>query len=63
MTYSPLQADGAINHIHSVAICNEIGARLRSRLDEKVVEMPAHLRLLMKRLQAEPDSIESDPRA
>jgi hypothetical protein len=53
MTYSPVQGD-VINHVHSLAVCNEIGARLRSRLDEKVVEMPAHLRLLMNRLQAEP---------
>jgi hypothetical protein len=60
MTYFPLQADGPINHVHSVAICNEIGDRLRDRLDERPVEIPAHLRLLMKRLQAEPDSIESD---
>ena len=43
-------ADIRIDHIHSRAICDEIGERLRETLGRKVLELPPRLQLLVDRL-------------
>ena len=54
MTYSVPQGDGQISRVHSLALRTEIGERLRTSLDQGLVEMPPHLLMLMKRLRDEP---------
>jgi hypothetical protein len=39
-----------IDHMHSRAICDEIGDRLRETLGREPVELPPRLRLLVERL-------------
>jgi hypothetical protein len=39
-----------IDHIHSRAICDEIGERLREALRRESVELPPRLQLLVDRL-------------
>ena len=43
-------ADIRIDHIHSRAICDEIGERLRETLRREALELPPHLQLLVDRL-------------
>ncbi len=43
-------ADIRIDHIHSRAICDEIGERLRETLRRKALELPPRLQLLVDRL-------------
>jgi hypothetical protein len=43
--YSP------ISRVTNAAICAEIGERLRISLDQRLVEMPPNLRLLVERLR------------
>jgi hypothetical protein len=42
--------DIRIDHIHSRAICDEIGERLRETLRREVLELPLRLQLLVDRL-------------
>lgn len=43
-------ADIRIDHIHSRAICDEIGERLRETLRREAPELPPRLQLLVDRL-------------
>jgi hypothetical protein len=43
-------ADIRIDHIHSRAICDEIGERLRETLRREALELPPRLQLLVDRL-------------
>jgi hypothetical protein len=43
-------ADVRIDHIHSRAICDEIGERLREKLMREALELPPRLQLLVDRL-------------
>jgi hypothetical protein len=61
MTYPAHEGDGQISHVHSVAICKEIGERLGASLDRKPVRMPPHLIMLMTRFRDEPSRIQPDP--
>ncbi|MDB6147442.1 MAG: hypothetical protein JWO45_1106 [Spartobacteria bacterium] len=54
MTYTAPQGDGQISRVHSMALRQEIGERLRSGLDRDLTEMPLRLLLLIKRLRDEP---------
>jgi len=54
MTYCAHEGDAQISRVHSVALCKEIGDRLRTSLDQNPVQMPPHLILLMARLRDEP---------
>jgi hypothetical protein len=53
MTYSAPQGDARISRLHSVALRKEIGERLRTCPDQRLVEMPSRLVMLMKRLRDE----------
>jgi hypothetical protein len=61
MAYSQLQGDNRFNRVHNVAICAEIGERLRSSMDRKLTELPLHLLTLMMRLHAEFDGDQAAP--
>jgi hypothetical protein len=61
MAYSQLQGDNRFNRVHNVAICSEIGERLRSSLDGKLTELPPHLLTLMTSLHAEFDGDQAAP--
>jgi hypothetical protein len=39
-----------INHVHSGAICTEIGERLQTTLKVGATRLPSHLKILMKNL-------------
>jgi hypothetical protein len=43
-------ADIRIDHIHSRAICDEIGDRLRVTLGREALELPPRLQMLVDRL-------------
>ena len=43
-------ADIRIDHIHSRAICDEIGDRLRETLRREALELPPRLQMLVERL-------------
>jgi hypothetical protein len=43
-------ADIRIDHIHSRAICDEIGERLREKLRREALALPPRLQLLVDRL-------------
>jgi hypothetical protein len=48
------RGDVQIDHVHSAALCREIGERLAVGLGNELVEMPPHLIMLMDRLRDEP---------
>jgi hypothetical protein len=52
MTYSAPEADSRLCHVHSLALCTEIGERLRTDLPRQSVAPPALL-TLMARLRDE----------
>jgi hypothetical protein len=54
MTYSAPEADGPLCHVHSLALCTEIGERLRTDLTRQSVALPPALLTLMARLRDEP---------
>jgi len=54
MTYSATEGDGQICHVHSLALCTEIGETLRVSLDRQPVALPPSLLTLMTRLREEP---------
>jgi hypothetical protein len=58
MTPSAHEGDGQISRINSVALSQEIAARLGADLDRKPVRMPPRLTILMNRLRDE-DALES----
>jgi hypothetical protein len=57
MTYFAPAVDIQISRVHSVALQTEIAERLRMSLDDGLVPMPPHLRLLMKRLCDKPATV------
>ena len=54
MTCSARKGDSQISPVDSVALRTEIGERLRTSLDRRLVAMPPHLSVLVKRLCDEP---------
>ena len=54
MTYSAPEDNGRLCHVHSLALCTEIGERLRTSLAGQPVALPPSLRTLMTRLRDEP---------
>jgi hypothetical protein len=56
MTYSAPEDVGPICHVHSLAICNEIGERLCAKLARDPGVLPPFLVTLMTRLGDEPDT-------
>jgi hypothetical protein len=61
MTYSAHEGDGQISRVHNMAICKEVGERLRTSLDQKPAPMSPHLLMLMARLREEPARIQPHP--
>jgi hypothetical protein len=61
MTYSAHEGDGQISRVHNMALCKEVGERLRTSLDQKPAPMPPHLLMLMARLRDEPSTIQPRP--
>lgn len=59
MTYSAPENDGRLCHIHSLALCTEIGERLRTSLAPQSVALPPSLRTLMTRLRDAPPVLET----
>ena len=53
MTYLAHESDASLSRVHSLAICREIGERLRTGMDQASVQMPPRLVLLMARLRDE----------
>jgi hypothetical protein len=51
MTYPAHESRVQIGRVHSMAICKEIGERLRTRLDQESVRLPRRLLILIKRLR------------
>jgi hypothetical protein len=51
MTYPAYQDGDQAGSIHHMAICREIGERIRTDLDRKLARLPLRLRGLMKRLR------------
>jgi len=60
MTYSEPKGDGQICHVHSMALCTEIGERLRTEV-QRPSQLPASLQMLMDRLRAQPPELRSEP--
>jgi hypothetical protein len=58
MSYTAPQGDGRISRVHSMALREEIGERLRAVLDRDPADMPTHLLQLMKRFHDEPAGIQ-----
>ncbi len=54
MTYSASEDDGRLCHVHSVALCTEIGERLRTHFAPPSVALSPSLLSLMARLRDEP---------
>jgi hypothetical protein len=59
MTCSAPEDDGRLCHVHSLALCTEIGERLRTSLARQSVALPPSLRTLMTRLRDEPPVLET----
>jgi hypothetical protein len=51
MPHTPSKGDGQISRVHSMALLEEIGERLRSDMDLDRTEPPLHLLQLMKRFE------------
>jgi hypothetical protein len=60
MTYSAPEGDGRISHVHSMALCTEIGERLRTEA-QRSSDLPPSLQMLMDRLRAQPPRSRSEP--
>jgi len=50
MTYSAPEGDGWICHVQTMALCTEIGERLRTEA-QRLSPLPASLQMLMDRLR------------
>jgi hypothetical protein len=59
MTYSEPKGDGQICHVHSMALCTEIGERLRTEAPGPG-QLPASLQMLMDRLRDPPRALRSE---
>jgi hypothetical protein len=51
MSHTAPKGDGQISRVHSMALREEIGERLRSDLDSYRTDTPLHLLQVMKRFQ------------
>jgi hypothetical protein len=56
VTYFAPEDDGRVSHVHSLALCTEIGERLRMSPAWQPVALPPSLLALMSRLRDEPAS-------
>ena len=59
MTYSAPEDNGRLCHVHSLALCTEIGERLRTDLARPSVALPPALLRLTARLRDEPAALET----
>jgi hypothetical protein len=59
MTYSAPEDDARLCHVHSLALCTEIGERLRTSLARPSVALPPSLRTLMMRMRDAPPVLET----
>ena len=60
MTYSAPEGDGWICHVHSMALCTEIGERLRTEA-QQLSPLPASLQMLMDRLRDQAPESRAEP--
>jgi hypothetical protein len=51
MTHTPPKGDVQIGRAHNLALCQEIGERLRFDLDADPADTPVHLVQMMERFQ------------
>jgi len=61
MTYSAPEGDGQLCHVHSMALCTEIGERLRTEA-QPLSPLPASLQMLMDRLRDQPPELRLEMR-
>jgi len=61
MTYSAPEGDGQISHVHNMALCTEIGERLRTEA-QRPSHLPASLQMLMDRLRDQPPELRLEMR-